>query len=355
MEATTKKSDQAPDSAPLTSTETRHERPRSHVLCVAPMMAYTDRHCRYLHRLLAPEARLYTEMVSTDALLHGDAQRRLRFDRAEHPVAFQVGGGVPGDLARATALASAAGFDEVNLNVGCPSERVRKGAIGACLMRRPRHVADCVAAMRNAADALVTVKCRIGVAESASQAAACSDDYGFLRDFVGEVAAAGVDVFIVHARKAVLRGLTPAQNRNVPPLRPALVERLKRDFRQLVIVYNGGVRDTLTARQHLRWADGVMIGRGAYHNPVWLSRLASELQGGEPLAADRAFDAYLPYVARQIDAGERLRAMSRHLHGLFNGRPGARRYRRRLAEGDNRPEAGLEVLRASRALVGPAP
>lgn len=355
MEATTKKSGQTPNSAPLTSAAAANERRRSHVLCVAPMMAYTDRHCRYLHRLLAPKARLYTEMVSTDALLHGDAARRLRFDGAEHPVAFQVGGGVARDLARATALAGAAGFDEVNLNVGCPSERVRKGAIGACLMRQPGRVADCVAAMRDAADAVVTVKCRLGVAETAPQAAAGEDDYGFLRDFVGAVAAAGVNVFIVHARKAVLRGLTPAQNRNVPPLRPALVERLKRDFPQLLIVYNGGVRDTAMAHHHLRWADGVMIGRGAYQNPVWLSRLASELQGGEPLGADQAFEAYLPYVARQIDAGERLHAMSRHLHGLFNGRPGARRYRRRLAETDNRPEAGLDVLHTSRALLKSAP
>ena len=354
MEASTKKSGQTPILVPLKATETDNEPRRTHVLCVAPMMAYTDRHCRYLHRLLAPKARLYTEMVSTDALLHGDAARRLRFDPAEHPVAFQVGGGVPRDLARATALAAAAGFDEVNLNVGCPSERVRKGAIGACLMRAPGRVADCVAAMSDAADVLVTVKCRLGVADNAPQAAVCADDYGFLRDFVGEVAGAGVGVFIVHARKAVLRGLTPAQNRNVPPLRPALVERLKRDFPQLAIVYNGGVRDTAAAHRHLRWADGVMIGRGAYHNPVWLSRLAGELQGGKPLQADQAFDAYLPYVARQIDAGERLHAMSRHLHGLFNGRRGARRYRRRLSERDNRPDAGLEVLRSSRALLGPA-
>lgn len=324
----------------------------SHRLCVAPMMAYTDRHCRQLHRLLAPKARLYTEMVTTDALLRGDAAGRLRFDAAQHPVALQLGGSDLRALARAAKMGQDAGFDEVNLNVGCPSERVRKGAIGACLMRQPTRVADCVAAMRDAADVPVTVKCRLGVAGTTAEAGANMEDYGFLRDFVGRVAGAGARVFMVHARKAVLGGLTPAQNRNVPPLRPALVERLKRDFAALTIVYNGGVRDTATAQGHLRWADGVMVGRGAYQNPVWLSRLAAALFGDHPRDADDAFDAYLPYVASQLRAGERLHAVSRHLHGLFNGRPGARRFRRHLAEHDNAPAAGLEVLRAARALVG---
>ena len=324
---------------------------QSHMLCVAPMMAYTDRHCRYLHRLLAPGARLYTEMVTTDTLLHGDAARRLRFHEAEHPLALQVGGGDPRALAKTVAMAADAGFDEVNLNVGCPSERVRSGGIGACLMREPSRVADCVTAMRDAAHLPITVKCRLGVAETAQQAAAPADDYAPLRDFVGRVGAAGVHVFIVHARKAVLRGLTPAQNRNVPPLRPRLVERLKRDFPHLAIVYNGGVRDTAAAHDHLRWADGVMIGRAAYRNPVWLSRLAAELFGDPARDADEAFDAYLPYVAAQLEAGERLHAMSRHLHGLFNGRPGARRYRQLLAERDNAAGAGAEVLVAARALL----
>ena len=347
-----KKSDTRADPPRLLPGNVATQGDPTHVLCVAPMMAYTDRHCRYLHRLLAPKARLYTEMVSTDALLYGDANRRLRFHEAERPLALQLGGGDPHALAAATALAADAGFDEVNLNVGCPSERVQKGAIGACLMREPNRVADCVAAMRAAADTPVTVKCRIGVVDDAADAAARVDDYASLRDFVGCVARAGVRVFIVHARKAVLRGLTPAQNRDVPPLRPRLVERLKGDFPHLVVVYNGGVRDTAAAHEHLRWADGVMIGRGAYQNPVWLSRLASELFGAPALAADEAFDAYLPYVAEQMAAGERLHAMSRHLHGLFNGRSGARRYRRLLAERDHRPGAGLEVLLAGRALVG---
>ena len=347
-----KKSASATNSGRLSSSTTDTERRRSHLLCVAPMMAYTDRHCRYLHRLVAPMARLYTEMVSTDALLHGDAERRLRFHEAEHPLALQVGGGDPRDLAQAAALACRAGFDEVNVNVGCPSERVRKGAIGACLMREPDRVADCVAAMRAAADTPVTVKCRLGVVEHARDSGARADDYALLRDFVGRVASAGAGVFIVHARKAVLRGLTPAQNRNVPPLRPRLVARLKRDFPHLAIVYNGGIRDSAAARDHLRWADGVMIGRGAYRNPVWLSHLAAELFGGRSCGADAAFDAYLPYVARQIAAGEPLHAMSRHLHGLFNGRPGARRFRRLLAERDHRSGAGLDVLLAGRALVG---
>ena len=318
------------------------------------MMAYTDRHCRALHRLLAPKARLYTEMVTTDALLRGGATARLRFDAAEHPVAVQLGGGDPHRLARAAKMANEARFDEVNLNVGCPSERVRKGAIGACLMRRPARVADCVAAMRDAGDLPVTVKCRLGLAYTAAEAAADLDDYGFLRDFVGRVAATGADVFMVHARKAVLGGLTPAQNRNVPPLRPELVEKLKRDFPGLAIIYNGGVRDTATALGHLRWADGVMVGRGAYHNPVWLARLHGALFGDRPRDADDAFIAYLPYVARQLGDGVRLHAMSRHLHGLFNGRPGARRFRRRLAECDRLPEADVNVLRAARALIKPA-
>ena len=322
-------------------------------LCVAPMMAWTDRHCRAMHRLLAPSARLYTEMITTDALLFGDAERRLAFDPAEHPVALQLGGSDPNDLARAARLGECAGFDEVNLNVGCPSERVRKGAIGACLMRAPERVAAGVAAMRAAVRVPVTVKCRLGVEDAITARSRSSEEeeYGPLRDFVGTVAAAGVDVFIVHARKAVLEGLTPAQNRAVPPLHPQRVARLAADFPHLVVVVNGGIRDSDTARRHLAWAHGVMIGRGAYRNPLWLSRLNAELFGDQALAAEQALDAYLPYVERRLRDGVPLHDMTRHLMTLFNGLRGARRFRRHLAEHDGEPGAGIDVLLEAAKLV----
>ena len=330
---------------------TSPQSPRSpYRLCVAPMMAWTDRHCRVLHRLLAPSARLYAEMTSTDALLHG-ATRPLRFSAVEHPVAFQVGGNDPRDLACAAAMAERAGFDEVNLNVGCPSERVRKGAIGACLMREPARVAAGVAAMRDAVGVPITVKCRLGAQDSLR--APPADDYGQLRDFVGQVAAAGVAVFIVHARTAVLEGLTPAQNRSVPPLRPDLVRRLKRDHPQLAIVVNGGIRTTQALREHLVWADGVMIGRAAYRQPQWLAEADAALFDHPPLAPQAALSAYLPYVENQLREGVKLADMTRHLQNLFNGRRGARRYRRYLAAHDRTPEAGIETIAAAVALVEP--
>lgn len=322
-------------------------------LCVAPMMAWTDRHCRFLHRLVAPSARLYTEMVTTDALLHGNTARALRFSAEERPLALQVGGNDPTALARAARLAADAGFDEVNLNVGCPSTRVQKGDIGACLMRKPQRVADGVAAMLDAVSLPVTVKCRIGLDDTAVARARVSGgrDYGFLRDFVGKVAATGVQVFIVHARKAVLSGLTPAQNRSLPPLRPELVSRLKRDFPHLTVVMNGGILSAEEAHCYLVWADGVMIGRGAYHNPLMLSRLNGELFGEPPKTAGLAFAAYLRYIDVELRRGTRLHDMTRHLMTLFNGVPGARRYRRFLSDHDRRPGAGVETLRAAAALV----
>lgn len=327
---------------------------RSHRLCVAPMMAWTDRHCRYLHRLVAPEARLYTEMVSTDALLHGDAKRLLAFSAEEHPLALQLGGGDPRDLAKAAGLAARAGFDEVNLNVGCPSERVRKGAIGVCLMREPQRVAACVAAMGAAVALPITVKCRLGLVErlNAGRQVGCDDaDYGFLRDFVGEVAEAGVRMFIVHMRTAVLNGLTPAQNRAVPPLRPQLAQRLKRDFPQLAVIANGGIRDFETVTAYLGWADGVMIGRAAYKNPLWLSEVYARLFGGTRMSAGEAIDAYLPYAQRALLEGARLGDMTRHLLTLCNGLRGARRYRQHLSERARLPDAGLGVLREAAGLV----
>lgn len=320
----------------------------THRLCVAPMMAWTDRHCRFLHRLLAPSARLYTEMLSTDALLHGDAERLLAFDPAEHPVAVQLGGSDPADLAKAARLVERAGFDEVNLNVGCPSARVQKGGIGACLMRNPRLVAAGVAAMRAAVTVPITVKCRIGVTETVAEDPG-RDDFGPLRDFIGEVAQAGVRVFIVHARKAVLKGLTPAQNRCVPELKPELVERLARELPHLAVVVNGGIRDVGTARGYLDWAAGIMVGRKAYQDPVWLSRLDADLFGTTPKTADEVFEAYLPYVTRRLGEDVPLRDMTRHMLTLFNGRRGARAYRRHLSTHQGDCHADIDsVLAAAR-------
>lgn len=327
-------------------------------LCVAPMMAWTDRHCRFLHRLLAPSARLYTEMVSTDALMHGDPTRALAFDPSEHPVALQVGGNDPVHLASAARMAARAGFDEVNLNVGCPSERVQKGAIGACLMRQPDLVANGVRAMRDAVDIPVTVKCRMGVADSADMLAAAQDDYGPLRDFAGKVTDAGVQTLIVHARKAILNGLTPAQNRSVPPLRPDLVAKLARDMPDIDIVMNGGIDDIGQALDCLDWAAGVMVGRKAYRDPAWLSRLHAATCNDHVVTPEEAAAAYLPYMAHQLGQGVRLQDMTRHMLTLFNGRPGARAYRRQLSTLQRHATGGLATFVAavrSVSTLEPAP
>ena len=322
----------------------------AHRLCVAPMMAWTDRHCRFLHRLLAPSARLYTEMLSTDALLHGDAERLLAFDPAEHPVAAQIGGSDPADLARSARLVERAGFDEVNLNVGCPSARVQKGGIGACLMRQPRRVAAGVAAMRAAVTIPVTVKCRTGVTDTVVEDSD-RDDFGPLRDFIGEVAQAGVRVFIVHARKAVLKGLSPAQNRCVPALKPELVERLAREMPHLAVVVNGGIRNVETACGYLDWAAGIMVGRKAYQDPVWLSRLDAGLFGTTSKTGEEVFDAYLPYVTRRLGEDVPLRDMTRHMLTLFNGRRGARAYRRHLSTNQGDAHSDIDSLLAAARFV----
>ena len=285
-------------------------------------------------------------MVGVDALLRGNRERLLAFSEAEHPVALQLGGSNPQDLANAARLAADAGFDELNLNVGCPSSRVQKGAIGACLMRSPHRVADCVSALRDAVSLPITVKCRLGVQDSVSGASTPdhAHDYALLRDFVGRVAQAGASVFIVHARKAVLNGLTPAQNRSVPPLQPELVARLKQDFQRLEVIYNGGVRDSATAHRLLNWADGVMIGRGAYQNPRWLAHLHAELFVHEAVDPRAAANAYLAYVDEQLAAG---RSLAPHdtAHADFVQRlAGARRYRQHLTEYDRRPNADVEVV-----------
>ncbi|MGQ9723775.1 MAG: tRNA dihydrouridine(20/20a) synthase DusA [Tepidimonas sp.] len=291
-------------------------------LSVAPMMEWTDRHCRWFHRQLTRHTRLYTEMVTASALLHGDVARHLHFDALEHPVALQLGGNVPRDLALAARMGEIWGYDEINLNCGCPSPRVQRGAFGARLMAHPGLVADCVRAMRDAVRIPVTVKHRIGIDRV--------EDYGFMRDFVGTVAEAGCEVFIVHARNAWLDGLSPAENRTVPPLRYAVVHRLKQDFPHLTIAINGGITTDAQVIEQLRHVDGVMVGREAYRNPWWLASWDAAYFGVAGPATDRdAVEARMvAYMARE---GPRLPggwyAIARHMLGLRHGQPGARRWR----------------------------
>lgn len=305
-------------------------------LCVAPMMDWTDRHCRHFHRLITRHARLYTEMVTTGALLHGDVPRHLDFGDAEHPVALQLGGSEPADLAACARLGQRWGYDEINLNCGCPSERVQRGAFGACLMAEPALVRDCVAAMRDAVDIPVTVKHRIGIDQA--------EDYGFLRDFVGTVAEGGCEVFIVHARNAWLKGLSPKENREVPPLRHDTVARLKQDFPGLTLVLNGGVTQDDEIEQHLRQVDGVMLGRQPYHHPWSMAGWDARFFGDAARAAQSRDDveaAMAGYMAGQQAARQvPWWHIARHCMGLWNGTPGARRWRQVWSD------ARLKVLSA---------
>jgi len=301
------------------------------------MMDWTDRHCRYFLRLLTPSALLYTEMVTAQAIMHGDRGRLLGFDPAEQPVALQLGGSDAAMLASAARAGENFGYDEINLNVGCPSDRVQSGRFGACLMAEPALVRDCVAAMREAVGVPVTVKSRIGIDDH--------EDYGFLRDFVGTVAESGCGTFIVHARKAILSGLSPKENREVPPLCYEFVYRLKAEFPGLVIVLNGGVRDLDSVRAHLEKVDGVMIGREAYHNPYFLAELEHALHGVEPPSREAVMSAFADYAEARLAEGVRLSSMTRHVLGLYLGRPGARRWRRQLSEGACKRGAGPEVIR----------
>ena len=303
------------------------------------MMDWTDRHCRYFHRLITRHALLYTEMVTTGALLHGDQPRHLDFNPEEHPVALQLGGSEPADLAACARLAERWGYDEVNLNCGCPSERVQKGAFGACLMAEPQLVADCVKAMRDATALPVTVKHRIGIDKIES--------YDFVRDFVGTVAAAGCEVFIVHARKAWLQGLSPKENRDIPPLDYDLVYRLKRERPNLTIAVNGGVPGVDAALEHLaNGVDGVMLGRAAYHEAGLLGEVDRRVFGLDVADVDsfEAVERYRPYLARELAAGTHLAAMTRHMLGLFHGLPGARAWRRILTVEGVKAGAGLDVV-----------
>ncbi len=289
------------------------------------MMDWTDRHCRYFLRLIAPHALLYTEMVTTGALLHGDRERYLRHDRAEHPLALQLGGSDPDDLARCAQFGHESGYDEINLNCGCPSDRVQNARFGACLMAEPRRVADCVAAMRAAVPIPVTIKTRLGIDNR--------DSYEELRSFVDTVAAAGSRVFIVHARKAWLSGLSPKENREIPPLQYESVHRIKRDFPALTVILNGGLSQPAQVEAQLAFVDGVMIGREAYQNPYLLAEFERTIFAADGIL-DRAgiVHRYRDYVVRQLAAGVPLPRLTRHLLGLYNGLPGARRWRRRLSE-----------------------
>jgi tRNA-dihydrouridine synthase A len=311
---------------------------------VAPMMDWTDRHCRYFHRLLTRHTWLYTEMVTTGALLHGDVPRHLQFNPEEQPVALQLGGSEPDDLARSARLGAQWGYDEINLNCGCPSER---GAFGACLMAEPRLVADCVKAMRDAVEIPVTVKHRIGIDEV--------EDYGFVRDFVGTIAEAGCTVFAVHARNAILKGLSPKENREIPPLKYEYAYRLKRDFPELEILINGGVKTLEEIDLHLRHVDGVMLGREAYHNPYLLAEVDRRYYGAASAVPTRAEieDGMRAYAERELARGNYLGAITRHMLGLYHGEPGARAWRRTLSDHKQLGSGDLRVFDTARAHLRP--
>lgn len=296
-----------------------------YTLSVAPMMDWTDRHCRYFHRLISPHARLYTEMVTTGALLHGDVDRFLRFDETEHPVALQLGGSDAKDLAKCAKLGADYGYDEINLNCGCPSDRVQNGRFGACLMKEPDHVADCVAAMHDAVDIPVTVKCRIGIDDQ--------DDYAFLDEFVGKIADKGCTTFIVHARKAWLSGLSPKQNREIPPLDYDRVKAIKAAYPDLRIIVNGGVKETAPALEHLQSFDGVMIGREAYSNPYFLAELDKEVFGAESMPdRDQIALKMMEYARTQFDQHETpIKSITRHILGLYHHQHGSKAWKRTLS------------------------
>jgi tRNA-dihydrouridine synthase A len=311
---------------------------QKHTFSVAPMMEWTDRHCRVFHRHLSRHALLYTEMLTSAAIIHGNRERLLGFNAVEHPVVLQIGGSDPRQLVGAAQIGAAFGYDEINLNVGCPSDRVRAGRFGACLMAEPNLVAACVAAMRNAVGIPVTVKCRIGIDDRDSE-------QDFTR-FVETVADAGCSIFIVHARKAWLNGLSPKENRDVPPLDYPRVYRLKAKRPDLTIVINGGITTLTQAKAHLSNVDGVMLGRAAYQNPMLLADVDHELYGEKATYStpEDVITRLKPYIEVQLAEGERLSAITRHMLGLVQGLPGARLFRRHLTENAIRPTAGLDVL-----------
>jgi tRNA-dihydrouridine synthase A len=316
-------------------------------LSVAPMMDWTDTHCRVFHRLLAPHARLYTEMVHANAVIHGDRARLLALDPVEHPVALQLGGSAPDLLAQAARIGAEHGFDEINLNCGCPSDRVQAGRFGACLMREPALVAESVAAMIAACDVPVTVKCRLGVDDD--------HDWERFRRFIDTVADAGCRMFVVHARNAWLQGLSPKENREVPPLRYDWAYRLKRERPDLQVVVNGGIADFDEAGRHLEHADGAMLGRAAYHDPYLLHRLDAAWFGGEPRPRAELLRLLRPHAERWMAQGVALKHITRHVLGLFAGMPGGRAFRQVLSEGAHRPGADWSLVEQALAATGAQP
>ena len=321
----------------------REKLPISRKISAAPMMDYTDRHCRYFMRLLSPSVLLYTEMLTSAALVRGDGARLLAFDDAEHPVALQLGGSDPKELAIAARMGEQAGYDEVNLNCGCPSDRVQSGRFGACLMGEPALVAECVSAMRSAVSVPVTVKCRIGIEPMPIQG---TDEYDFLRQFIATVAAAGCDVFVVHARKAILKGLSPKENREIPPLRYDVVSALRAEFPSLQFILNGGIRTLAEVQSHLATFDGVMIGREAYQNPYLLAELHRSICAPDWTlpARERVIEQYAEYVHAKLAEGHRLRSMIKHVQGLYAGLPRVRSWRRYLSEGAAQTTANADLL-----------
>lgn len=307
-------------------------------LCVAPMLDWTDRHCRFFHRILSKHAVLYTEMVTTGAILHGDQPRHLNFNQEEHPVALQLGGSNPTELATCTKIAEDFGYDEVNLNVGCPSDRVQNGQFGACLMADPDLVADCISSMQAAVAIPVTIKHRIGIDDM--------DSYEQLHDFVNTVSQTGCSTFIVHARKAILSGLSPKQNRDVPPLIYPFVYQLKQDFPHLEIIINGGIKTLDEAKGHLQHADGVMIGREAYQNPYMLAEVDQQIYNEEKtvISRDQVMEKLHDYCKLSLDDGNQLKWITRHILGLYQGQRGAKVFRRYLSENAYKPDADLRTL-----------
>jgi len=322
----------------------------AHRFSVAPMMDWTDRHCRVFHRHLTRRALLYTEMLTTGAIIHGDRERLLGFDAVEHPVALQLGGSDPGELAKAARIGEEFGYDEINLNVGCPSDRVKDGRFGACLMAEPELVARCVGAMKGVVSVPVTVKCRIGIDDQDPEVA--------LDTLAHAVVAAGCDALIVHARKAWLNGLSPKENRDIPPLDYGRVYRLKRAMSDVPVIINGGIKSIDEAKAHLAHVDGVMLGRAAYQEPWRLLSVDQDIFGETAPHAtmQEAFEAMASYIEQQLARGVRLHSITRHFVGAFHAVPGARAFRRHLAEQGVKPGAGLDVLRDAIARVGaPAP
>ncbi len=317
--------------------------PSLHKLCTAPMMDWSDRHCRYFFRQLSPHSLVYSEMITSAALIHGDVDRHLRFHPEEHPVALQLGGSDPAGLAHCARLGESYGYDEINLNCGCPSERVQHGAFGACLMAEPELVADCVKAMREAVDIPVTVKHRLGIDSV--------EEFAFVRRFVEVVAEAGCTTFLVHARNAVLKGLSPKDNREIPPLRYGEVYRLKREFPGLDIVVNGGIDSVDKAQEHIRHVDGVMLGRAAYHDPHVLAQAEALLFRSQARSRAAVVAQMHAYAVAEVALGTPLRAIARHMLGLYHGQPNARIWRRMLSDAaalaGNRPDLLLEAMAAA--------